>query len=428
MKSLADLLDVDPAGPDRGTPLVRLAGESWQRKEIRDAAQRLADELRGCGVGPGDVIGALMPNHPASIVTMFGVWRSGAVLLPVNPRLTRVERDAIYDRASPVALLAPRHDLEVHIAAQTPVRDHEPVRGDIALLMSTSGTTGPPKTVRLGHTRILAALDAVVEKIGVARRAREPMPNLIPFPLALWSGIYNVCFALRVGATCVLMDRFDPRELARLVREHGIRSVVLAPGMLVALLDDPDIRSLEPLEFVRNATAPMPVEAAIRFHERFGIPVLNGYGQTELGGEVIGWNAADIREFGKAKLGSVGRPHTGVALAVVDDTGPVPDGTVGELAVLSPFAMLPSADGSDAERFTDDGFIRTGDLGHVDEDGFVWLAGRVSDVINRSGLKVFPDEVESVLRGSPVVRDVAVAGMPDDRPRRGALGLRRATR
>lgn len=415
MKSLADLLDFGPAGPGRDTVLVRLAGESWRRFEISDAAERLAGELRGFGIGPGDVVGALMPNHPASVVTMFGVWGCGAVLLPVNPRLTQVERNAIYDRASPTALLAPRQDLAVDIAERISTRGHEPVRADVALLMSTSGTTGPPKTVRLGHTRILSALDTVAEKIGVTRRAGQPMPNLIPFPLALWSGIYNVCFALRVGATCVLMDRFDPRELARLVREHGIRSVVLAPGMLVSLLDDPSIASLEPLTFVRNATAPIPVDAAVRFHERFGIPVLNGYGQTELGGEVIGWNAVDIREFGEVKLGSIGRPHAGVALKVVDERGPVPDGTVGELTVLSPFAMLPAPDGSDAERFTEDGFIRTGDLGHVDGDGFVWLAGRVSDVINRSGLKVFPDEVESVLRGSPDVGDVAVAGMPDDR-------------
>ena len=159
------------------------------------------------------------------------------------------------------------------------------------------------------------------------------------------------------------------------------------------LCDDDAITDLAPLRIVRSITAPLSPLQARRFREKFGIVVLNSYGQTELGGEVVGWNAADAREHGEAKLGAVGRPHEGVELRV-DKTG--------ELWVHSP-AM---ADGE---------FQRTGDVARLDEDGFVWIEGRVSDMVNRGGLKVFPAEVEEVLRLHPDVQDVAVTGVPDDR-------------
>ena len=144
---------------------------------------------------------------------------------------------------------------------------------------------------------------------------------------------------------------------------------------------------------MRSITAPLSPLQARRFRDRFGIAVLNSYGQTEIGGEVVGWSAADAREHGDAKLGAVGRPHEGVELRV-DDSG--------ELWVHTP-AM------------GDDEFQRTGDIATVDDDGFVWIEGRVSDMVNRGGLKVFPAEVEEVLRLHPDVQDAAVVGVPDDR-------------
>jgi len=121
--------------------------------------------------------------------------------------------------------------------------------------------------------------------------------------------------------------------------------------------------------------------------------VLNGYGQTELGGEVVGWSAADSKSFGDDKLGAVGRPHTGVEVRT--------DDTTGELLVRIP------------GRFDD--WQHTGDVARIDDDGFVWIEGRVSDMINRGGLKVHPGEVEEVLRLSPSVADVAVVGAADAR-------------
>jgi len=174
------------------------------------------------------------------------------------------------------------------------------------------------------------------------------------------------------------------------------------------LSDDETITDLTPLRFVRSITAPLSPLQAQRFKDRFGIAVLNCYGQTEIGGEIIGWNAEDSRQFGEEKLGAVGRPHEGVQVRVDDETG--------ELQVVTPALSAGYADGADlADRLTDDGWFRTGDVGRVDDEGFVWIEGRLSDMVNRGGLKVFPAEVEEVLRLHSSVTDVAVAGVPDDR-------------
>ncbi len=184
------------------------------------------------------------------------------------------------------------------------------------------------------------------------------------------------------------------------------------------LCDDPAITDLAPLQYVRSITAPLSPIQARRFTEQFGVAVLNGYGQAEIG-EVIGWTAADTRQH-PDKVGAVGRPHPGVEIRIVDDDGAVV-GTdqVGELCVRPPsMAVGYAADPSGAglgERLDPDGYLHTGDLARVDDDGFVWIEGRIGDVINRGGNKVFPEHVEEVLRLAPGVRDVAVVGVPDDR-------------
>jgi acyl-CoA synthetase (AMP-forming)/AMP-acid ligase II len=186
---------------------------------------------------------------------------------------------------------------------------------------------------------------------------------------------------------------------------------------MVMLCDDESVTSLAPLKYVRSISAPLAPLQARRFRDRFGIAVLNGWGQTEIGGEIVGWSAADSKTFGDTKLGSVGRPHEGVTVrAVDDDSHDVGVDEPGELWVRTPALSAGYADGADlGDRLTADGWFRTGDVGRVDGEGFVWIEGRVSDMINRGGLKVFPAEVAEVLRLGPAVADVHVVGVPDDR-------------
>jgi acyl-coenzyme A synthetase/AMP-(fatty) acid ligase len=234
------------------------------------------------------------------------------------------------------------------------------------------------------------------------------MPNLIPVSLSLWAGLYNVLFAMRVGAPVIILERFETRAFADVVARHGLSSTVLPPAAMAMLSDDEAITTLAPLRFVRSITAPLSPLQARRFKDRFGIAVLNCYGQTEIGGEIVGWNAADSREHGEDKLGAVGRPHEGVELRTDEATG--------ELQVRTPALSAGYADGADlGDRLTDDGWLRTGDVARIDEEGFLWIEGRVSDMINRGGLKVHPGEVEEVIRLDAGVADVAVVGVPDDR-------------
>jgi long-chain acyl-CoA synthetase len=426
--TLADLLFAPADEVDPAAPLVHVGEASYSWDDVRSRAGEIARRLADAGVEPGQAVGVMLPNDVDVVAALFGIWRSRAVYVPVNPRLTPGEVDRIVAAAAPAGIL--RGD------GLRPAGGGDPVTydGDVALVQSTSGTTGRPKPVLLTHTGVVTLLDNVVAKLrgagsstadsaaretptaGSARSAarpdRAPMPNIIPVSLSLWAGIYNVLFALRVGAPVVIMDGFDPVEFAALVRGHGIRSSVLPPAAMASLIDDGRVTELAPLRYVRSITAPLSPRQARRFRDRFGIAVLNSYGQTEIGGEIVGWSAADSREHGHDKLGSVGRPHAGVELRIADPAGDGP----GELQVRTPALSAGYADGTDlSDRITADGWFRTGDVARIDDDGFVWIEGRLSDMINRGGLKVHPGEVEEVLRASPLVADAAVVGVPDDR-------------
>lgn len=413
---LAQLLLGEPP-PGASPELVITPAATISRADVVASAERLAAVLARAGCAPGAPVAALLPTDETAVAAMFGVWAAGAVYVPVNPRLHDEEIARILADVDPVLVIGPGRDVEPDGLAWRLTGHAAPCRGgldpDVALILYTSGTTGQPKPVQLRHAATIEGIDAVLAKIRggapAPRRDAPPkrrQPNLVPFSLSLWSGIYNTCFAFRVGSPVILLDPFEPSAFARLVREHHLTSTVLAPAMVAMVTDDPTIDDLAPLRFVRSITAPLSPLQARRFHDRFGVAVLNSYGQTELGGEVIGWNAADVAEFGETKLGAIGRPHDGIELRFLDD---------GELCVRSPYMMKGYLDEDADVRLTDDGFLRTGDIGHIDEDGFVWLSGRVSDVINRGGLKVFPTDVEEVLLLHPDVRDAAVVGAADER-------------
>jgi long-chain acyl-CoA synthetase len=420
VSSLAGLLFAPEGDASADEVLVHSGGDEVTRATLTANAEAIRDALHELEVGPGVRVATMLGNDARTVAALFGVWAAGAVYVPVNPRHPDPEVARLLAATAPAAVITdeahanrfPDVDFAVlkgaglSIGLRAP-RDTWPERDDtdIALVQTTSGTTGPPRPIPLRHSTVLTLLDGVIATVrGGADRVARPMPNLIPVSLSLWAGIYNVCFAFRVGAPVVLMERFAPAELARLVAHYGIRSVVLPPAAMAMCCDDADVTTLAPLRYVRSITAPLSPFLATRFHDRFGVAVLNCYGQTELGGEVVGWSAADWREFGATKLGAVGRPHAGVELRVDDRD---------ELWVRTP-ASRGSAT-SLGDRVDAEGWLRTGDCGHVDDDGFVWIDGRVSDMLNRGGLKVFPAEVEEVLRAATGVDDVAVVGVPDDR-------------
>ena len=396
--NLAALLLEHPFGDER--PLLHAVDRSWTAGEARAEARALAGRLADLGVGPGRPVAVRLGGCRA-VMAMAGIWAHGAVVVPVNDRLpdSAVER-LLVDTG--VAAVVTGDGVEVRGAGV----EHDQ---GAAFVLWTSGTTGDPTPIVHHHGAYLEIIDRVLGPLSSARdTTKEPSPNLIPVPMALNAGIYNALFGLRAGAPLVVMDRFATTEFAELVGRFAIRSTVLPPAAIAMLNDDPSIDDLAPLRYVRSITAPLSPFQARRFTERFGVFVLNGYGQAELG-EVIGWTAADAKER-PDMVGAVGRPHPGVEVRI---DAPDADG-IGELLVKPPRAPEPSVRATLGDRLGDDGFVRTGDLARLD-DGFVWIEGRTGDLINRGGNKVFPPEVEEVLESVPAVVEAAVVGRPDDR-------------
>jgi long-chain acyl-CoA synthetase len=402
-------------------------GAPTTRETLRTLAGEIAASLTDAECS-GCAVGVLAPNESETIAAWFGVWGASAAFVPLNPRAPAAELGRAIETTGLQAVVAWR-DLADRVAHDTltelpgspfvvlrlsPLQPRAVLLDD-AIIQFTSGTTGAPKAVPLRHDTVTELLDTVIRSLrGSQPGQRARMPNLVPMSLSSWAGIYQVLFAFKLSVPVVLMARFEPREFARLVREYGIKSSVLPPAALLMLMQEPAITTLEPLRYVRCVSAPLSPAHARKFHERFGIAILNGYGQTELGGEAVGWSAADWKRYGLEKLGSVGRPHAAFRLRVRREDGDLAaTDEIGELEIASESAL--PADSAIEARVTSDGWLRTGDLARIDADRFVWIEGRVSAMINRGGLKVFPDEVEERLRAHPTVLDVAVTGVADDR-------------
>ncbi len=398
MVRLSSLLLDHPFADDEG--LLHTVDTSMTAGEARARVGELVAQLP---IEPGQAVAVMLPNGPELVCTMVAIWEAGGVYVPVNPRLPEREVEAVVADTEPALMVTSEGITRVP-------GDPRTYPDDVAFVVWTSGTTGRPKPILHTHTAYLELLDRVLGPLraagsaGAAAKAdggerRTPTPNLIPVSMALNAGIYNAMFGLRAGAALVMMDRFEPHAFAELVWRFQIRSTVLPPAAM-AMLTDSDVTDLAPLKYVRSITSPLSPLQAQRFVAKFGsVHVLNSYGQAEMG-EVIGWTAADAKAHPE-KVGAVGRPLPGVKIRLSPEA---------HLLVRPPNAAVGIDERRDAE-----GFIDTGDLARIDDDGFVWIEGRASDLINRGGNKVFPDAVEEVLRLHPAVREAAVVGVPDDR-------------
>ncbi|MCY3577598.1 MAG: class I adenylate-forming enzyme family protein [bacterium] len=413
-----------PAEPETpGVIVARSDGdEITSYFDLVDAAKRVAATLADAGVPPRTPVACLLPPSADVVAAFFGTWTADCVYVPVNPRLSDTEIDYILDDVSPAAVIGSAEQLDRVQAPVTLVaadgnlgwsvaqtrtvkaNSHDP---GIAIVSFTSGTTGRPKPIELQSSAVVRLMDTIISTVRKGRELTErpTMPHVIPVSTSLWAGIYNVIFAVRTGSPALLMPKFDALEYARVVHKYQIASTVIPPAAITMLNDEPGIESLDPLKIVRSITAPLSPLQARRFYERFGVMVLNGYGQTEVGGEIVGWTARDFREH-TDKLGAVGRPYEGVELRFGDKD---------VLWVRTAYTASLDPEGRLGDRLDGDGYFRTGDIARLDEDGFLWIEGRESDMINRGGLKVFPAEVEEVLLLSNAVSDAAVVGVPDAR-------------
>ncbi|MGK3205740.1 class I adenylate-forming enzyme family protein [Amycolatopsis sp. MEPSY49] len=410
------------AGLDPHGPAVSDSTGFLTNTQLLSRVQATASHLHDLGIGPGDVVALELTNRLEFVLLLFGAWRLGATVTPVNPSLTDAEVArqlddsgarllVVEDSASgagDVTTLAVG-DLPTEPGGPDHARDPDP--SALALLIYTSGTTGVPKGVMLDH----ANLDAMTD---MGRRALDIGPAdrcLLILPLFHVNGIVvSVLMPLLAGASVVIADRFAPHTFFDVVEHHRPTYFSAVPtiyGMLAALPADvrPDTSSLR---FGICGAAPASADLLARFETRYGFPLIEGYGLSE------GTCASTINPVaGPRRAGTVGIAFPGQEIRIVDQDGAtVPSGVDGEVVVRGPNVMrgyLGRPD--DTARVIVDGWLHTGDVGHLDADGYLTLVGRSKDMIIRGGENNYPKEIEDVLTGDPAVLEAAVIGVPDDK-------------
>jgi long-chain acyl-CoA synthetase len=411
----------------------------WYRKgSAHDRATRVARGLRDVGVGVGDRVVVLMMNTPEVAVTYEAVWRTGAVVTPViflqsPPELHHILVDSgatavvITPELLPLLTLASEGlSLKVVVVGddpeQTPgtipfaeLEAAEPLpiepRGDdhLAALLYTGGTTGRAKGVMLSHEGLWASglgIDAVARSMGTTR-------TVLPLPLSHAYGLIVVVGGMHSDRqqVAVLQRWFDAKEWLRLVQEHRVENSPIVPSMLQMLLAEPvEEYDLSSLRMLGSGAAALPAALRAEAERRLGVEILEGYGCTEASAVVSASTADDNRP------GKVGRPLPHAELAILDEAGnPVPPGEPGEVCVRGSGVMKGYWNDPElTARTVVDGWLHTGDIGQVDEDGFLSIVDRKKDLIIRGGFNVFPRDVEDVLLEHPDVTSAAVVGRPDE--------------
>lgn len=402
------------ADPQRAALIIDGAAISYGTLDA--VVRRCAGALAAAGVSAGDRVAVVDTASLLSIASLLGAARVGATAALMNPALTPGELCALLDNAGccPVAVageaFAPRlpESVTVLTAAELIGADAPLTAGSAAedanraaMVLFTSGTTGLPKTVEIGSRQLAARLSRTSQAFSPARPAVTVMMCVPYFHVG---GSLGLLASLYSGNTLVVQRRFDAGEWLRLVARHRVTGMFLVPTMLHRILDHPEFAAtdLSSLAAITYGAAAAPT--ALMHKALAALPNVaftNVFGQTETLGTYANLTPEDHHD--PARAGSVGRPLPGVQVRVVDPvTGAdVPPGAVGELWVNSPVNTVA-------------GWLRTGDLGRVDGDGYIYPSGRLRDTINRGGEKFGPVEVEEALRSHPAVSDVAVAGLSDD--------------
>jgi len=383
------------------------------------------------GVRPGDRVVVIMANCPEVAVAYGALWRAGAVPTPVLFLLTEDElRHVVQDSGAVAVVTTPEFLPKVQAAApglpvvvvggegglpwaELEAADELPLvhRGDddLAALLYTGGTTGRSKGVALTH----AGLDASGRAASDASYRAGATRTLLPLPLAHAYGLLVTVAGLHPHepASTVLMRWFDPAGWVSLVEEHQVAMSALVPSMLQLLLQQPlEEHDLSTLVRVSCGAAPLSRDVALEFERRVpGCDVIEGYGCTESSALI------STAPPGEKRLGSVGKPVPGVEVRIeLPDGGTAEPGADGEICVRGPNVMQGYWGSPETTAYAvRDGWLHTGDVGHVDEDGWLYVVDRLKDLIIRNGFNVYPRDVEDVLLSHPAVAAAAVVGRPD---------------
>ncbi|MBV7477629.1 class I adenylate-forming enzyme family protein [Pseudomonas sp. PDM31] len=411
---------------------------SWA--EMSSLMTQANDLLTNAGLGEGAPIGILLRNRPAHVTVLLQILASRRCVVTLNP-FQSAEKIAHDLEATQIgALIADEQDWQapaLQAAAQakgclglsissgdTLTVAPQPGVGikldpatlpdlrETAVMMLSSGTTGPAKRIALPYAKFEASLsDAAHYEAGKATNGLtlKTSPAMLTIPLVHIGGMYFAVAAIVAARPIVILEKFSVLEWSQAVATYRPKMVSLPPTAIRMILDADVAKSdIDSLLAIRTGSAPLDPAMQIEFENRYDIPLLDAYGATEFAGAVAGWSLRDHREFAQHKRGSVGRAQPGCEVRIIDlvTHEVIDNNNIGLLEVRS--AQV------DATRW-----VRTTDLAEIDDDGFIFIRGRSDSAIIRGGFKVLPRDVEHVLREHPAVKEICVVGLPD--PRLGAV-------
>jgi len=402
--------------------------------DFAERVRRTAGALAGLGVGAGDRVAWVSGNHPSALETLYACGQLGAIWVPVNARLTAPEVRYVLDDSGAAVVVHGRDqgtladtlaDGRTWIAAEPPadggagslpyeellaaagpeLRDEPVSLDDPCLIMYTSGTTGRPKGAVLTHGNITwACMNQILAFDFVADERTLALAPL--FHIGGLNGTVNP--TLLRGGRVVIIRSFEPAATLETIERQRITSFFAVPTVLDALARQPDFatRDLSALRTVAAAGAPIPLPTLRTWLDR-GMTVQQAYGMTETTANGTVLDSADAVR----RVGSAGRPQFFTDIRVVRPDGTTADpGEVGEIVLSGPSVMKGYWNGPDRPA---DGWHRTGDAGAMDDDGYLTISDRYTDMIISGGENVYPAEVESALLELPGILEAAVIGVPD---------------
>ena len=394
-----------------GTATLSYAG-------LRRGARAWAGYLDRAGVPAGARVAVRLPGPFGYAQALVGILAAGRVAVPLDPGAPAAETARVLGVARPVAAVSHSRDgLPPGLAtfgpppeATGPASSDAERSGSGGIFLCTSGTTGTPKGILLGEDQLAHVAGSVARhhRLGPDDRGYCCLPLF-----HVNAEVVGLLATLAAGACLVLDRKFSRRGFWPLIEARKITWVNAVPAIITVLaMDPPAAPPPGRVRFIRSASASLPSAALRRFEQAFGIPVIETYGMTEAA-SMITANPLD----GPRKPGSAGQPAgTEVRVADLADPGylPCPPGVIGRVQIRGRGVITRYASGGRPGAIDADGWLETGDLGHLDEDGYLFLAGRSDDVINRGGEKIYPREIEDFLIAQPGVRSAVVIGNRDE--------------